>query len=267
MRADLSAEPAPPKTSWWKACFEDAARHQQPQHVKARVDGMARLLDLEPRSRILDLCCGLGQESVELAGRGHRVLGVDLTEDALRAARGASKGTGLFCHFLKADMRNIPYTGEFDAVLLRHPSFGHYPRERDDLRALEGIRKALKPGGRLLMKLINREWVIRRLSHSGHEHGLTFDFASGRLEGYRPRGEIRAPSSLRLYALTELLRLLNAAGLTAKLVSGRLDGSPYDLEAFHMIVLAERLKDAPEKAGRREDDGLERALKIKGRGR
>jgi len=179
----------------------------------------------------------------------------------LREARGGLKGTSLFCHFIKGDMRNIPYTGELDAVILRHPSFGHFPKERDDQRALEGIRKALKPSGKVLFKLVNRDWVIRHLAANGHEHGLSFDFATGRLEGNR-----RNPTSFRLYALTELLRMLEAAGLTPKKICGRFDGSPFALDSFHMIVLAERTKDAP-RPSRDEDDGLQRALKIKGRGR
>ncbi|MBI4349290.1 MAG: class I SAM-dependent methyltransferase [Elusimicrobia bacterium] len=262
----MSTVALPPKTAWWKACFEDATRRQQPQHVRSRVDGMTSLLALEPRSRILDLCCGLGQEALEFARRGHRVMGLDSTEEALREGRTAAKGTSLFSHFVKGDMRNIPYSGEFDAIVVRHPAFGHFARERDDLRSLQNIRKALKPGGRLLMKLVNRDWVIRHLSPNGHEHGLTFDFATGRLEGYRTRADSRAPTSFRLYALTELLRLLEEAELAPKRVSGRFDGTPYDLHSFHMIVLAERGKDAP-KPPRDEDDGLPRALKIKGRGR
>lgn len=266
LRAELSPAHYSQKTSWWKACFEDAARRQQPQHIRARVDGIAEILELESRSRILDLCCGLGQETVELARRGHRVLGVDVTEDGLREARQSMRGTSLFCHFVKADMRNIPYCGEFDAVLIRHPSFGHFPKERDDLRSLEGVRKALKPGGRLLMRLVNRDWVMRHLPLAGSEAGLRFDFTAGRLEGVRAAGPgSRSPVSLRLYALTEVLRLLSAAGLAFKKVWGRFDRSPYGLDSFHMIVLAERPRDAVRP--RDEDDDLPRAIRVKGRGR
>ncbi|MBI4424572.1 MAG: methyltransferase domain-containing protein [Elusimicrobia bacterium] len=266
LRAELSASPFPQKTAWWKACFEDAVRRQQPQHIRARVDGMAELLALEPRSRILDLCCGVGQEAVELARRGHRVLGVDVTEEGLREARQSMRGTNLFCHFVKADMRNIPYSGEFDAVVARHPSFGRFPKERDDLRSLESVRKALKPGGRFLLKLVNRDWVLRHLPLAGSEGGVRFDFASGRLEGQRAAGrDPHAPSSVRLYALTEVLRLLGAAGLAFKRVWGRFDASPYGLDSFHMIVLAERPRDALR--ARDEDDDLPRAIRVKGRGR
>ena len=264
MRLEFAPALMPAKTAWWKACFEEGSRRHESRLVRSRVDSIVEILNLEPRSRLLDLGCGLGQETEELAHRGHRVLGADESEDGLREARAATKGTSLFCHFVKVDPRNIPYSGEFDAVVVRSPSFGHLPRERDDLRCLEGIRKGLKPQGRVLMKLINRDWVIRHLPLAPVEPGLRFDFASGRLE--RARASTRGPASLRLYSLTELLRLLDAAGLAFRHVWGRLDRTPYGLDSFHMVVLAERPREAP-RAKAREDDGLERALKVKGRGR
>lgn len=263
-RADFAAAVHPPKTAWWRACFEDASRRQQPHHVRGRVEDVCRLLKLEPRSRILDLCCGLGQETLEFARAGHRVLGIDSGEDFFREARSEAKASGLFCHFLKSDMRNIPYSAEFDTVLVRHPYFGHFVKERDDFRTLEGIRKALKPHGRVLLKLVNRDWVMRHLSITGHEHGLSFDFATGRLEGYRGGREGRVPPSFRLYALTEVLRLIASAGLETQQVMGRFDGSAYGLDSFHLIVVAARPKDQP-KPRADDEEGLVRALKIKGR--
>ena len=258
-QAELTPLRYPPKTAWWKSCFEDAERRQHVQHVRARVDGMASILELEPRSRVLDLGCGLGQETLELARRGHRVLGADLSEACLREGRAGIKDTGLFCHFMKADMRNIPYSSEFDAVVMRHPSFGRPLRERDDLKGLESVRKALKPEGRLLMKLVNRDWVMRELPLVPAEHGIRFDFETGRLSSRESR------ESFRLYTLTEILRLVSEAGLAFDRAWGRFDGTPYGLDAFHMIVLAHRPVDA--ERPRDEDDDLPRALKIKGRGR
>ncbi len=254
----------PEKTAWWKDCFEDATFLRPPEWVAARVDAIARILDLEPRSRILDLCCGAGQETLELARRGHRVLGVDLTEEALRQARGEAKSEALFCHFMKVDMRNIPYSGDFDAILARHPSFGHHLHEKDDLQALASIRRALKPGGKLLMKLVNRDWVMRHLHEVPEQSGIRFHFESGRLEGHRHSR--RVPAGFRLYALTEMLRLFKETGLAFKQVWGRFNGTPYGLNSFHMILLAENPRETRQ-APKKEDDDLPRALKIKGRGR
>lgn len=211
------------------------------------INGLERFLSLEPRSRILDLACGEGRQTLELARRGHRVLGLDCSEEALRRARQAAKHERLNVHFLKSDIRRIPYNAEFDAAVGFFSPLGEFPLERDDLRALESVRKALKSRGFLLLDLPNRERVLR------HGPAGSFDLETGRLEGRR------------LYALTEIKGLLERAGLIYLRVWGAWSGSAYERESRRMIVLAE--KPAPRPAPRREEEGLATALRIKGRRR
>ena len=73
--------------SWWRMHLEDDPTRRPHAHVKAQIDGVERFLALEPRSRVLDLGCGAGRRTIELARRGHRVLGVDPDERALLASR------------------------------------------------------------------------------------------------------------------------------------------------------------------------------------
>jgi SAM-dependent methyltransferase len=231
---------------------------RQTTSPKAQVDGLERFLTLEPRSRVLDLGCGQGRATLELARRGHRVLGLDPDERALAAGRAAAKGERLNVHFMKADSREISYRGDFDAVTFLDGAFGRLPSDREDLRALDAARKALKPGAQLLIDALNREWLLRRFEPSGQ---VAFDFEKGRLDDRRS-----PPSaSMRIYALTELIAQLERAGLVYVRAWGGYDGSPYVLESPRMIVLAERPKT--EKPPRRSgpDDGLPIAIRIKGR--
>lgn len=225
---------------------------------KSQADGLERFLALEPRSRVLDLCCGEGRATLEMARRGHRVLGIDADERALAAGRAAAKGEKLNVHFMKADPREINYRGDFDAVLFLDGAFGKLPNDREDLRSLDAVRKALKPGAKLVIDALNREWLLRRFEPSGQ---VAFDFEKGRLDDRRS-----PPSaSMRLYALTELIAQLDRAGLVYVRSWGGFDGSPYALESPRMIVLAERPKT--EKPPRRggPNDGLPVAIRIKGR--
>jgi SAM-dependent methyltransferase len=226
--------------------------------AKSMVDGLERFLALEPRSRVLDLGCGAGRATLELARRGHRVLGIDPDERALSAARAAAKGERLNVHFMKADPREISYRGDFDAVVFLDGAFGRLPSDRDGLRALDNARKALKPGAKLLIDALNREWLLRRFES---DQRVAFDFEKGRLDDRRS-----PPSaSLRVYALTELIAQLERAGLVYSRSWGGYDGSPYGLDSSRMIVLAERARD--EKPPRRggADDGFPTAIRIKGR--
>ena len=226
--------------------------------MKAQVDGIARILALEPRSRVLDLGCGAGRVTLELARRGHRVLGIDPDESALAHARAAAKGERLNVHFMKTDPREISYRADFDAVVCLDGAFGRLPSDRDDLRALDNARKALKPGAKLLLDVLNREWLVRRFEPNEQ---VAFDFEKGRLDDRRSASS----PSLRVYTLTELMAQMERAGLLYRQSWGGFDGSAYGMDSARLLVLGERSRD--EKPARRAaaDDGFPTAIRIKGR--
>lgn len=262
-------------SSWWRMHLED----DPSKRPHAQIDGIERILALETRSRVLDLACGAGRRTLELARRGHRVLGVEADENALVRARSAAKSEKLNAHFLKADMRAVSYRAEFDAVLCLDGAFGELPADRDDLHALIAVRKSLKPGAKLLLDLLNREWLMRHFEPNSWERGddaagavaldhISLDLERGRLENRRTivaADGKRTPQflSVRLYALTELIAQIEKAGLKYLRCWGGFDGSAYGMDSPRLIVLAER--PAEERAARREDDGLPKALRIKGR--
>ena len=71
-------------------------------------------------------------------------------------ARLAARAERLTVHFLKSDIRNSSYHAEFDAAIALSSSFGRFPSEREDLRALEAVLRGLKPGAKLLIDLLNK---------------------------------------------------------------------------------------------------------------
>ena len=259
--------------------LEDDPRRPHSQ-VKTQIDGVERFMRLEPRSRVLDLGCGSGRRTIELARRGHRVVGLDPDERALSAARAGAKGEKLNIHFLKADTSAIPYRAEIDAVVSLDGAFGQAASDRDDLRCLESARKALKPGGLLLIDALNKEWLMRHFEPNFWEQGeegkgavvldqISFDFERGRLDNRRVIVDAdgkRTPSnvSIRVYALTELKGQLGRAGFTYRQCWGGFDGSAYGMDSARVIVLAERPADRAAKPADPDDD-LPTAIRIKGR--
>jgi SAM-dependent methyltransferase len=252
-------------SSWKKQVFAENPTIKPETRIRRQIDGIEKLLDLKFRNRVLDLGCGAGSQTIELARRRYRVVGMETSNDALATAREKAKAEQLTVHFHSDKMTRIPFESEFNAVLnLRNP-LGCHKSDREDLRCLEAIRGSLRPGGRLLLDLLNREWIMRRLGAQSH----VFDLRTGRLDcrGFRSRGGAGPTrESLRIYSLTEIASMLDRADLRLREAYGDYDGKPYGLDSQRMIVVAER---GPERKKRvvRPNDGLERAVRIKGRRR
>jgi len=109
-----------------------------------------RILDLVlPAGRTLDALdvgCGTGFLSLEMAKRGHRVTGGDLAPSMLALARGKAAAQGLSVHFQEADAENLPFPpASFDLVISRHVLWTLPHPEA----AIADWKRVLRPGGRL----------------------------------------------------------------------------------------------------------------------
>jgi len=116
-------------------------------------------LQLSVDSRVLDVTCGPGLYAVELARRGCRVTGVDFGPAAVAFARelAGAEGVAKRCRFIESDVRAIEFAtlGPFDAALFLYGQLAVF--KRDEAQALlEGIAGALRPGGRLVVELLNK---------------------------------------------------------------------------------------------------------------
>jgi trans-aconitate methyltransferase len=111
----------------------------------------AQLLDLlqpRPGERILDLGCGTGQLTAQVAAAGASVLGIDLSQEMIATARRNYPDLQLDI----ADARRLPYQAEFDAVLSN--AVLHWVLEAEDVA--HSVARALKPGGRFVAEFGGR---------------------------------------------------------------------------------------------------------------
>jgi len=101
-----------------------------------------------PGERILDVGCGPGQLTAEIAGSGAEVLGIDLSADMVAAARSNYP----HLRFEVADIAAANYESEFDGVF----SNAALHWVRDQQGAIIAIARALKPGGRFVFEMGGR---------------------------------------------------------------------------------------------------------------
>lgn len=178
-----------------------------PSHAQAAVDVECRL-EAHPPARILDLACGMGASTAALALRGYDVTGIDCTPLRIDIARRKAQEKGATVQWLCQDMRQIAYTGEFDYVLLRDVIFGIFETEQEDRDLIRRMALALKPGGRCLLEVYNKEFS---LSHGVEDH----IFYDERLDRFIPRGSpYGLATGIKLYSHDQWRDMLAAHGLS-----------------------------------------------------
>jgi SAM-dependent methyltransferase len=208
------------------------------ERTQKEVDFVVEALALEPGARVLDVACGHGRHSLELARRGFRVTGLDLSEPSIELARAAAVEEGLDVEFLVVDMREIPFVVEFDAAINLFTAFGYLESEDEDQRALDAIAGALRPGGAFLLETIDTVRLLRVYRDQNWNEladgtlmieQREYDYLAGRNEVVwtfvrkdGSRSELR--HSLRLYTPAELATMFRRAGLQVERAWGSWDG-------------------------------------------
>jgi SAM-dependent methyltransferase len=209
-----------------------------------------RLLDLQPGMSVLDLACGHGDLANRLAARGCRVTGLDSSAVFLDRARADAAAAGVSVEYVAGDMRQIPWTGRFDRVVNWSTAFGYFD-DTTNRAVLDGIARALRPGGRLAMDLDNLTAFLasyrpsRVVAARGDSDMLVdryrLDALTGRFEAERTvirGGRTRRVNFVkRLFGFPELRDWLLAAGFAAVSGYGR-DGRPLTSDHERMVIIA-----------------------------
>lgn len=248
---------------WWERFFNDdylrSVRMLSDEQVSRQCDFIESRLALQPGASILDVGCGLGAHAVELASRGYAVVGLDISLPMLSRASDEAQERDQRLNFLHADMRELSFESAFDAVLCWGTSFGYFDDEANR-QVIERLYRTLKPRGRLMLGVVNRDFVVKSQPNVVWFEGdgclcmeeTSFDFIASRLNVRRTLlmedGRQRESSySLRLYTLHELGHLLHHQGFRVGEVSGS-EATPgvfFGADSPQMLILAERRANTP----------------------
>ncbi|HZP31205.1 MAG TPA: class I SAM-dependent methyltransferase [Acidimicrobiia bacterium] len=142
--------------------------------TEQEVEFVVDVLGLQPGMRVLDVGCGPGRHALALARRGMEVTGVDLSTDFVELARAAAAAEQLPAQFTVADVRDLTFDSEFDAVVcLCQGGFGLLGGH-DEPAVFSRIVAGVHPGGGIALSAFSAYFALRFL-----EAGETFDPATG----------------------------------------------------------------------------------------
>lgn len=245
--------------TWYKEIWTlDIKKQSWTEQTEQQVDFLIQTMELTGNERILDLACGFGRHSLEFARRGFYVTGIDITtayvEDAIRQASVES----LPAKFLNMDIRDIPFTEEFDVVLnLADGAIGYLEEDVENEKIFDIIAKSLRPGGKHILDVMSADYADSHFpcnSWDMGEQGLTLsrfewdqqtkillygqqDFPYGEVL-HIPKFDQGDP--IRLYHKEELRKLLDNRGLSVVQAFSDYTGAVWSENSPQMLLYSQK---------------------------
>lgn len=250
---------------WYEEIFENYGmqydRESFAQGTLGECDFIEDEIGYNKKLRILDIGCGTGRHSIELAKRGYAVVGLDLSESLLKRAREKASAENVHIIFQRHDARNLHFVREFDLVLMICE--GAFPlMETDEMNflILQNAANALVSGGKLIFTTLNglfplfhsvKEFLNSEAKEGNATYGdHSFDLMTFRdhnttyvVDDFGNRKELRCNE--RYYVPSEITWLLKTLGFRTVDIFGAKLGAfsrndTLTTEDFEMLVIAEK---------------------------
>lgn len=246
------------QTNWWENFFHGVALDFwraaiSVEQTRAEADFINNHLQLPVGAKIIDVPCGNGRLSIELAAFGFDLTGVDIAAEFIEEAKSKSSARGVKVEWRNIEMRALPWTAEFDGGFCFGNSFG-YLNDDENADFLRVVSRTLKPGARFIMdapaiaECLLSQLVEKRTYELGditatidtrydHEQGRMFPSFTFVRNGV----EDKRSSSQRVYTYRELVMLLNEAGLETVAAYGSLTEEPFKFGAHRLLLVTRKI--------------------------
>jgi SAM-dependent methyltransferase len=254
----MTTKPIP--TDWPVAFFDDDylkiyGPRLSEERTRPEIEFLEQMLELKPGARVCDLACGFGRHAVAMAQRGYVVTGFDFNANYLEIAARAAAAAQVTASWVQGDMRAFQFDQPFDAIYSYFTSFGYYSDEENE-RVLANVARSLVPGGRFLIDLMNRDFIVTHPNQRTwvqREDGAllieesSLNLATSRVTSRQILIEPGAGSRVtkefdaRAYTCAELSALMRRYGIEPLRVLGGSDGSEYSTESRRLVMVARRL--------------------------
>jgi SAM-dependent methyltransferase len=248
----ITDRPAP---QWFASWFDSAHYHRLYAHrneteAAAFIDALIDRLQPGRFASALDLGCGAGRHSKQLASHGLQVTGLDLAASSIQTARRFEQPR---LRFREHDMR-LPFgTSAYDYVFNLFTSFGYFETASEHEAVIQNISASLKPGGRLVLDYLNVNHAERGLRPEEIKEVDGIIYRVTRWMDpwhFFKRIEIADPQDALLefvervakFRLSDFERLFVSAGLWIEDLFGDYRLHPYDVvESPRLILVARKM--------------------------
>jgi SAM-dependent methyltransferase len=225
-----------------------------PERTKGEVDFLLQQMHLSPGARVLDVGCGFGRHTIELALRGFQVTGIDPSAAMIAAARERALAADVRPQLQQSQAEAFSTDLAFDAAICLFTTLGQITAgSHSEADLVARVHRALATGAPFAVEVPQREPAVRRLKAKetfGEGSSYTrvtrhFDPASNTVEErflvVSPQKEQDYHLRYRLFSHRELKALLREAGFAVRASFGNYAGAPLHENDATMLVIAEAL--------------------------
>ena len=241
---------------WYKDWFSNKLylelyKHRDEAEAQDAINLIQRYIPLKTNSKVLDVCCGAGRHSLELARRGYQVTGFDLSKFLINEAKKnlqETKEKSLKVRFLVKDMRKFNFNKKFDVAVNLFTSFGYFDNDEENFKVIKNVSDSVREGGYFVLDYLNAEYLKTNLVAKSK------DIINGKTVMQRRRiendliikdikiGKHSFSEILKLYSYNKLSIVLKNYRFIVKNVFGDYFGNRYYLrKSKRLIIFAQKI--------------------------
>lgn len=160
-------------TDWFSSKYYlELYKHRDDEDARNLINLIQRTIHFPTDAKVLDICCGAGRHSIELARRGFNVTGFDLSRYLISAARLSLKKAeekNLKVRFLIKDMRHFNFKAGFDAAVNVFTSFGYFEDDAENFTVFKNSYSSLSKGGYFVFDYLNEGYLRKNIVPSSRD--------------------------------------------------------------------------------------------------
>lgn len=245
---------------WFEEWFSnkfylDLYQHRDEEDARWMINLLQRSISVNTKSKVLDIACGSGRHSLELARRGFDVTGFDLSKFLINEAEKnlkSSKEKNLKLKFLIKDMRDFNFKNSFDVAVNIFTSFGYFENDSENFKVIKNVSDSLKMGGYFVFDFLNKTYLEKNLvPYSKSRKGIYTVIQKRKIENGFVKKDITIKNGsktsefnemLKLYSVNEFKKVFESYNLKIQNLYGDYFGNKFsENKSQRLIIIAKKI--------------------------